>query len=80
MCSGKIKIEQWLHKFTLLPDPPHYGKWYISKSLGYDENGWEKFVYLWPDGMWHSPAWLSENDHAYYDSREEAIAALERCR
>lgn len=34
--------------------------------------------YLWPDGVYRSTCWKSDDDHAYYPSREEAQAVIDK--
>ena len=46
-------------------------RWYVSKTQK-DENT----LYLWRDKIWRLTAWNSYEDHAYFDTKEEAEALV----
>ena len=43
-------------------------KWYVCRTIG------EETTYLWPDGKWRLRAYKNDQMHAYYETKELAIA------
>lgn len=62
-----IKIEQPMLSFG----DKLYKKWFISNEYEYHE-----YEYLWPDGEWRSYCYHNDEDHGYFNSKEEAEAML----
>ncbi len=76
MATEQIIVEQWLYNYS---DSFCRGKWYVAGKRGthkIDDKVYDDFVYLWPDGSWRKRAMNNENDHAYYNTREDAEAVL----
>ena len=75
--TKKIEIEQFLSSL----DSTMYGKWIISKPVGDEFHDGETIIrhlYLWPDLRWRLTAWKTDENHAYYNTEEEAEQVLEK--